>query len=95
MPVLGVGEGKAFLELWGIDSRSNATFSIERNQPELTFYDDGGRYWAALELTPSGPRLRLFDANNKCRAAVDLDDQGGSGIMVYDENGEEIQRLPE
>jgi hypothetical protein len=37
----------------------------------------------------------LFDANNKCRAAVDLDDQGGSGIMVYDENGEEIQRLPE
>jgi hypothetical protein len=37
----------------------------------------------------------LFDANNKCRAAVDLDDTGGPSVVVYDENGEEIQSLPE
>jgi hypothetical protein len=56
--VLGVGESKAFLELWGTDNRSNATFSMEGNQPDLSFYDDCGR--CQVTLTPPRPVPAAF-----------------------------------
>jgi hypothetical protein len=88
-------EDKASFELWGDNSRSNLTLSMEGNQPELGFYDDSGHCRVALELAADGPCLRLFDAKDRCRAMVELDSDGEPSVVVYDENGQEIQRLPE
>jgi hypothetical protein len=93
--VLGVGEDEAYLELWGSGGKANALVRMEGDEPELVFFDDEGRARASLRLFATGPCLRLFDANSKCRAMMELNPEDQPSVVVFDENEQPMQEMPE
>ena len=66
---------------------------MDGNEPELVFFDANDEQRASLRLYPDGPCLRLWDGNDKCRVMLQMDEEAGPSVVVYNENEEPVEQL--
>jgi len=81
-------DGQGQLRINGPDGHPRAVLTAsERREGQLYTFGDGGRLLIAVATREAGPALRMFNIDGETALTLELDDDEGGRVVVYDRDG--------
>ena len=92
--ILNVDKDGPTFGLLDENGKPRAGLGVGKDGPVLALFHENGNPRAGLGVSKYGPRLALCDESGKERVSLSADKQHGPALILYDENGGVLRRLP-
>ena len=91
---MGVGKDGPLLALYDEKGKPRIALSVDKEGPQLTMRDENDKPRIGMLLIDSGMGLTLRDEKGKDRAFLAVGKKEGPRLMLFDENGTLVWRVP-